>query len=110
MWPRRRRPLRSNGVAERGSCSAVAAWCGEIGLGKRPGSPIKGGGRGLGVRAAKGKPARIAAVMGVARGKRVEPLLREISGSVKLLEDQVEAGKWVCGVGVAHVQRRGERG
>ena len=43
------------------------------------------------MRAPKGRPARIAAVMGVARGKQVEPLLREISGSVKLLEDRGEA-------------------
>ena len=51
------------------------------------------------MRAPKGKPARIAAVMGAARGKRVEPLLREISGSVKLLEGRGEAVQRGHGLG-----------
>ena len=56
----------------------------------------------MGVRAPEGRPARIAAVMGAARGKRVEPLLREISGSVKLLEGRGEADLRATVSGLVH--------
>ena len=62
------------------------------------------------MRAPKGKPARIAAMMGAARGKRVEPLLREVSGSVKLLEGRGEAVQRGHGLEAGPWHRGGERG